>query len=63
MRVDEEFGKKLSENVNKNKKLFWKEGKTLREGERDGGVRMRGEDGDLLRGGRGLNGLWKSYFE
>ncbi len=32
-------------------------------GERDGGVRMRGEDGELVRGESELKGLWKGYFE
>ncbi len=29
----------------------------------DGGVRMRGEDGELVRGESELKGLWKGYFE
>ncbi len=41
-RVDEEFCRKLSENFNKNKKLFWKEMEGVRGGERDRGVKMRG---------------------
>ncbi len=62
-RVDEESGRKLSENFSENKKLFWKEVKSVRGGERDGGVRMRGEDGEVVRGGSELKGLWKGYFE
>ncbi len=31
----------------------------MRGGERSGGVRMRGEDGELVRGGSKLKGLWK----
>ncbi len=30
-RVDEEFGRKLSQNFSENKKLFWKEVKKVRE--------------------------------
>ncbi len=54
-RVDEEFGRKLSENLSENKKLFWKEVKRVRGGERDGGVRMRGEDdyGEKKKEGKG----------
>ncbi len=49
-RVDEEFGRKLSQNFRENKKLFWKEVKKVRGGERSGAVRMRGEDGEPVRG-------------
>lgn len=35
MRVDEEFGRKLSEKLNGNKKLFWKDVKREREEESD----------------------------
>ncbi len=41
-RVDEEFGRKLSQNFSVNKKLFWKV-KKVRGGERSGDVRMRGQ--------------------
>ena len=62
-RVDEEFGRKLSQNFRENKKLFWKEVKKVRGGERNGDVRMRGENGELLGGESELKGIWKGYFE
>ncbi len=37
-RVDEEFGRKISQNYSENKKLFWKEVKKVRRGERSGDV-------------------------
>ncbi len=46
-RVDEVFGRKLSQNFSENLKLFWKEVKKVRGGERSGDVRMRGENGEL----------------
>ncbi len=49
-RVDEEFGRKLSQNFSENEKLFWKEVKKVRGGEKSGDVRMRGEDGELFWG-------------
>ncbi len=61
--VDEEFGRKLSAHFSKNKKLFWKVVKRVRGGERGGGVRMMGEDGELVGGERELKGLWEGYFE
>ncbi len=57
-RVDEEFGRKLSQNLCDNKKLFWKEVKKARGGERDGGVRMRGEDGEYVGDESELKRLW-----
>ncbi len=47
-RVDEEFGRKLSQNFSENKKLFLKEVKKVRGGEKSGDVRMRGENGELV---------------
>ncbi len=61
-RVDEEFGRKLSQNFSENKKLFWKEVRKVRGGERSGDMRMRGEDGELVRGESELKGIWKGYF-
>ncbi len=57
-RVDEEFGGKLSQNFSENKKLFWKEVKKVRGGERSRDVRMRGENGELVQGENGLKGLF-----
>ncbi len=62
-RVDEEFGRKLSQNFSENKKLFWKEVKKARGGEKSGDVKMRGEDGELVGGDSELKEIWKSYFE
>ncbi len=58
-RVDEEFGRKLSQIFSENKKLFWKEVKNVRGGERSGDVRMRGENGEFVRGESELKGVWK----
>ncbi len=55
-RVDEEFCRKLSQN-------FWKEVKKVRGGESGGGARMRGEDGEPVRGESKLKGLWQGYFQ
>ncbi len=60
-RVDEEFGRKLSQNFCKNK-FFWKEVKKM-VGEGGGDVRMRREDGEPVGGESKLKRLWKGYFE
>ncbi len=46
----------LSRNFCENKKLFWKEVKKAGRGEMDGGVRMRGEDGEHVRDESELKG-------
>ncbi len=61
-RVDEEFGRKLSQNFSENKKHFWKEVTKVRGGERSGDVWMRGENGELGRGESELKGIWKGYL-
>ncbi len=61
-RVNEEFGRKLSHNFSENK-VFWKEVKKMRGGERSGDVRMRGEGGELVGGESELKGIGKGYFE
>ncbi len=60
--MDEEFGRKLSQNFSENKELFWKEVKKVRE-ERGQDVRMRGEDGEPVGGESEFKRLWKGYFE
>ncbi len=50
-RVDEEFGRKPSENFSGNKELFWKEMKRVRGGDRDG-VLGGGERMESLSGVR-----------
>ena len=62
-RVDEEFGRKLSEKYNENKKLFWKEVKKEREEGKSGRVRMKNEDGVTASGSEAVKGVWKRYFE
>ena len=47
MRVDEEFGRKLSEKFMDNKKLFWKEVRKERGDVGGVSLRMRREDGML----------------
>ncbi len=58
-KVDEEFGRKLSQNFSENKKLFWKEVKRRGEEKKSGDVRMRGEDRELVEGESEMKGIWK----
>ncbi len=49
-RVDEEFGSKFSQNFCENKKLFWKEVKKVRRGERSGVCVIEGRGWRACRG-------------
>ncbi len=51
--VDEEFGRKLSQNFSENKKLFWKEVKKVRGGERSGDLRQN----HRKNYGKGIRGI------
>ena len=61
---DERFGRILSENFRRDKKLFWKEvknviGKTVN----NSTGRVKNENGQLLTDERDIKARWKSYFE
>ena len=62
-RVDEDFGRKLSEDFNVNKKLFWREVKRERGGSETRSVRVKNEDGSLVGGKEEVTGVWKRHFE
>ena len=62
-RVDEDFGRKLSEDFNVNKKLFWREVKRERGGSETRSVRVKNEDGSLVGGREEVTGVWKRHFE
>ncbi len=63
MRVDEEFGRKLSEKFMDNRKLFWKEVKRGRGGVGGVSLRMKREDGVLVCRREEVKGVWKRHFE
>ena len=63
MRVDEEFGRKLSEKFMDNKKLFWKEVRKERGDVGGVSLRMRREDGMLVGSKEEVKGVWKRHFE
>ncbi|KAK3889840.1 hypothetical protein Pcinc_006166 [Petrolisthes cinctipes] len=62
-RVDEEFGKKLSEKFKENKKLFWKEVKRERGEGKSGSVRIKREDGVTVSGSEEVKEVWKRHFD
>ncbi len=63
MRVDEEFGRKLSEKFMENRKLFWKEVKKERGDVGSVSLRMKREDGMHVSSKEEVKGVWKRHFE
>ena len=62
-KADVRWGKSLSENFEGNKKMFWKEVKSVRRGESSREERVKGADGQLLVDEGGVRGRWAEYFE
>ncbi|KAK3895740.1 hypothetical protein Pcinc_000663 [Petrolisthes cinctipes] len=62
-RVDEEFGRKLSEKFKENKKLFWKEVKRERGEGKSGSLRMKREDGVTVSRSEEVKEVWKRHFD
>ena len=63
MKVDEEFGRKLSEKFMDNRKLFWKEVRKERGDTGGVSLRMKREDGMLVGSKEEVKGVWKRHFE
>ncbi len=63
MRIDEEFGRKLSEKFMDNRKLLWKEVKKERGDVGGVSLRMKREDGMLVSSKDKVKGVWKRHFE
>ena len=62
-KVDEEFGRKLSEKLFENEKLFCKEVKRKRGGVGGMSVRVKREDGVLVSSREEVKEVWKRHFE
>ena len=61
--ADVRWGRGLSENFERNKKMFWKEVKRVRGGENANEERVRGQDGEVLPDEEGVRNRWAEYFE
>jgi len=62
LKIDEDFGRKLSKNFKENKKLFWKETKKERGGQTSGGERVKDKGGNALREGEAVRERWREHF-
>ena len=62
-KVDEDFGSRLSQKFEENKKLYWKEVERERGGRKVMSSKVRDEDGRLVKESRAVRERWREYFE
>ena len=63
VRADERWGRKMTGNFQRNKKMFWKEVKRLRGGASGKEERVKAEDGRMLIEKDAVRKRWAEYFE
>ena len=62
-KVNEQFGRKMNEVVNGNKKLFWMEVSNVKGGNVESCSRIKDGSGRLAQGEDEVRRIWKEYFE
>ena len=62
-KVNEQFGRKMNEDVNGNRKLFWKEVSNVKGGNMESFSRIKDGNGRLAQGETEVRRIWKEYFE
>ena len=63
MKVNEQFGRKKNEDVNGNRKLFWKKVSNGKGGKVESFSRISNGNGRLNQGEDEVRKIWKKYFE
>ena len=62
-KVNEQFGRKMNEDMNENRKLFWKELINAKGGKMDSCSRVKDGNGRLAEGEDEARKIWKEYFK
>ena len=62
-KVNEQFGRKMNEDVNGNMKLFWKEVSNAKGEKVESCSRVKDGNGRLAKGEDGARKIWKEYFD
>ena len=62
-KVNEQFGRKMSQDVNGNSKLFWKDVSNAKGGKMESCSRLKEGNGRLAQGEDEVRMVWKEYFE
>lgn len=61
--ADERWGRRVTENFERNKKMFWKEVKRARKGQSEREERVKGVDGRMIVEAEEVRKRWAEYFE
>ena len=62
-KANEQFGRKMNEDVNGNRKLFWNEVSNAKGGKVEICSRIKDGNGRLVQGEDEVRKIWKKYFE
>ena len=62
-KVNKQFGRKMNEDGNGNRKSFWKEVSNAKEGKDESCSRVKDGNGRLAQGEDESRMIWKEYFE
>ena len=62
-KVNEQFGRKMNEDVDGNRKLFWKEVSNMKGGNVERCSRIKAGNGSLAQGEDEVRRIWMEYFE
>ena len=62
-KVNEQFGRKMNEEVNRNRKLFWKEVSNAKGGKVENCSRKKDGNGRLAQEEDEVRRIWMEYFE
>ena len=61
-KVNGQFGRKMNEDMNGNRKLFWREVSNAKGGKVESCSRVKDGNGRLVQGEDEVRKIWKSYF-
>ena len=62
-KINEQFGRKMDEDMNGNRKLFWKEVSNVKGGMVESCNKIKDRNGRLAQGDDEMRKIWKEYFE
>ena len=62
-KLNEQFVRKMNEDINGNRKIFWKEMSNAKEGKVESCSKIKDGDGRLAQGEDEVQRIWKEYFE
>ena len=62
MEANEQFGRKINQDVNENRKVFWKEVSNVKGGKEESCCRIKNGNGRLALEEVEVQRIWKEYF-